>query len=34
MIKACATILVGTALATGVIKWLPGMGPRRRVSAK
>jgi drug/metabolite transporter (DMT)-like permease len=34
MIKACATILVGTALATGVIKRLPGMGTRREAPVK
>jgi drug/metabolite transporter (DMT)-like permease len=34
MIKACATILVGTALATGVIKRLPGMGARRGAPVK
>jgi drug/metabolite transporter (DMT)-like permease len=34
MMKACAIVLVGTALATGVIKWLPGMGARRRAPAK
>jgi drug/metabolite transporter (DMT)-like permease len=34
MIKACATILVGTALATGVIKRLPGMGARRNAPVK
>ncbi|CAN7346754.1 DMT family transporter [Caballeronia sp. dw_19] len=34
MIKACATILVGTALATGVIKRLPGMGARREAPVK
>jgi drug/metabolite transporter (DMT)-like permease len=28
MVKACVIILVGTALATGVIKRLPGMGAR------
>jgi drug/metabolite transporter (DMT)-like permease len=34
MIKACATILVGTALATGVIKRLPGMGTRHEAPVK
>jgi drug/metabolite transporter (DMT)-like permease len=34
MIKACATILVGTALATGVIKRLPGIGARRDAPVK
>ena len=34
MIKACATILVGTALATGVIKRLPGMAARRDAPVK
>ena len=34
MIKACATILVGTALATGVIKRLPGMGARSDAPVK
>jgi drug/metabolite transporter (DMT)-like permease len=30
MIKACAIILVGTALATGVVKRFPGRGARRQ----
>jgi drug/metabolite transporter (DMT)-like permease len=34
MIKACAAILVGTALATGFIKRLPGMGTRREAPVK
>ena len=34
MIKACVAILVGTALATGVIKRLPGMGARREAPVK
>ncbi len=35
MVEACCTILVGTALATGFIKRLPGFGPRAdRASAK
>jgi len=29
MVAACATILVGTALSTGFIRRLPGLGPRR-----
>jgi hypothetical protein len=29
MIRACAIILAGTALATGVITRLPGIGARR-----
>ncbi|CAM2189800.1 DMT family transporter [Paraburkholderia sacchari] len=29
MIEACAAILLGTSLATGIIKRLPGMGARR-----
>jgi len=34
MIKACVAILVGTALATGVIKRLPGMSARREAPVK
>jgi hypothetical protein len=35
MVEACFTILVGTALATGFIKRLPGFGPRAdRAGAK
>jgi drug/metabolite transporter (DMT)-like permease len=34
MIKACVAILVGTALATGFIKRLPGMGTRREAPVK
>jgi drug/metabolite transporter (DMT)-like permease len=34
MIWACATIVVGTALATGVVKRLPWPGMRRRACAK
>jgi drug/metabolite transporter (DMT)-like permease len=30
MVVGCAVILVGTALSTGVIKRIPGFGPRRR----
>lgn len=33
MIEGCLVILVGTALATGVIKRLPWVGPRTRASA-
>lgn len=33
MVKACATILVGTALATGVVKRLPFVGSRRQRQA-
>lgn len=28
MIEGCAIVLVGTALATGVIRRIPGFGPR------
>jgi drug/metabolite transporter (DMT)-like permease len=28
MLEGCAIVLVGTALATGVIKRIPGLGPR------
>ena len=34
MAEACAIIVVGTALATGVVKRLPGIGGRRGDSAK
>jgi len=28
MVEGCAIVLVGTALATGAIKRIPGIGPR------
>jgi drug/metabolite transporter (DMT)-like permease len=34
MVKACAIILVGTALATGAVKQWPRIGTRRRVSVR
>ncbi|MCX4165944.1 MULTISPECIES: DMT family transporter [Paraburkholderia] len=34
MIEGCAVILAGTALATGVIKRIPGIGPPRAESAR
>jgi drug/metabolite transporter (DMT)-like permease len=30
MLEGCAIVLVGTALATGIVRRIPGLGPRRR----
>jgi drug/metabolite transporter (DMT)-like permease len=29
MLEGCAIVLVGTALATGIVRRIPGLGPRR-----
>jgi hypothetical protein len=34
MIAACAIVLIGTALATGVVKRIPGVTSRRAECAK